>query len=76
MIKGKTSLQVFIEFISREGRIPTRQEFMDCGYCSRSYYNAKEQYYDYIKARVEEKQEGGNPLATYEDDIAEGFIKG
>lgn len=49
MIKGKTGLQVFIDFVNREGRIPTRQEFMNCGYCSKTYYNVKDQYYDYVK---------------------------
>lgn len=49
MIKGKTGLQIFIEFVNREGRIPTRQEFMGYGYCSKSYYNVKNQYYTYVK---------------------------
>lgn len=49
MVKGKTGLQVFIEFVNREGRPPTRQEFMDLGYCSKSYYNVKKDYEDYLK---------------------------
>ena len=71
-----TALGYILVFINREGRMPEVREFLESGYCRSSYYKARDKYYDYIKARVEEKQEGGNPVATYEDDIAEGFING
>lgn len=75
MIKKLTALGVFIELVDELGKLPTKDEFMNRGYSRATYYRTKNNYYEYIKARVEEKQEGGNPVATYEDDIAEGMIK-
>lgn len=75
MIKGKTGLSVFMEFIQREGRMPTKDEFTDIGYSAMTFYRVRNQYYDYLNARVEEKQDGGNPMATFEDDVAENLIK-
>lgn len=75
MIKGKTGLSVFMEFIGREGRMPTKDEFVDIGYSAMTFYRVRNQYYDYLNARVEEKQDGGNPMATFEDDVAENLIK-
>lgn len=75
MIKGKTGFTVFLEFIDREGRMPTKDEFVDIGYSAMTFYRVRNQYYDYLNARVKEKQEGGNPIATYEDDVAEGLIQ-
>lgn len=75
MIKKLTALGVFIELVDELGKLPTKDEFMNHGYSRATYYRTKNNYYEYIKARIEEKQEGGNPVATYEDDIAEGMIK-
>ena len=75
MIKKLTALGTFIELVDKLGRLPDKDEFMNCGYSRATYYRTKNNYYDYLKSRVEEKQEGGNPVSTYEDDIAEGFIK-
>lgn len=74
MIKQKTALGVFIELIEQFGRLPDKNEFMNCGFSKTTYYRTRNNYYDYLKSRVEEVEEGGNPTATYEDDIAEGFI--
>lgn len=75
MIRGKTGLTTFLDFIEREGRMPTAAEFTDLGYSRQWFYKVRDQYYDYLNARVEEKQEGGNPIATYEDDVAENLIQ-
>lgn len=49
MIKGKTGLTVFLEFVQREGRIPTKEEFVDLGYTRRWFYKVREQYYNYLE---------------------------
>lgn len=49
MIKGKTGLTVFIEFVEREGRIPTKEEFVDLGYSGRWFYKVRDQYYTYLE---------------------------
>lgn len=49
MIKGKTGLTVFLEFVQREGRIPTKEEFVDLGYSGRWFYKVREQYYNYLE---------------------------
>ena len=76
MIKGLTALTVFINFIDDYGRMPEKDEFVALGYCTRTYYRTKNTYKDYLKARIEEKEDGGSPRATLNDDIAEGFIRG
>ena len=55
--------------------MPTIEEFVVLCYSALTFYRVRNQYYDYLNARVEEKQEGGNPIATYEDDVAEGLIQ-
>ena len=70
-----TALGVIVLFIERERKMPTVSEFMESGFSRSSYYKARTKYRDYIQARLEELNEGGFPFATYEDDIAEGFIK-
>lgn len=49
MIKGKTGLTVFLEFVQREGRMPTKEEFVDLGYTRRWFYKVREQYYNYLE---------------------------
>ena len=49
MIKGKTGLTVFLEFVQREGRMPTKEEFVDLGYSRRWFYKVREQYYNYLE---------------------------
>jgi hypothetical protein len=55
MIKGKTGLTTFLDFIEREGRMPTATEFIDLGYSRQWFYKVRDQYYDYLNARIEEK---------------------
>lgn len=74
MIKGMTALSVYIKFVQDYGKEPSREEFMSLGYGKTTYYRIKREWGDYMAARVEEKEDGGNPIATFEDDIAEGFI--
>ena len=76
MTKKLTALGAFIELVDKLNRLPDKDEFMNYGYSRATYYRTRNNYYDYLKSRVEEKQEGGNPVATYEDDIAENLIKG
>lgn len=75
MIRKVTALGVFIELVDELGKLPSKDEFMSRGFSRATYYRTKNNYYEYVKARLAEKQEGGNPVATYEDDVAEGFIK-
>lgn len=45
MIKGKTALSAYIEFVYKNGREPEKDEFLDLGYKSKStYYKAKREY--------------------------------
>lgn len=45
MIKGKTALSVYIEFVEKNGREPEKDEFMDLGYKSKTtFYKAKKDY--------------------------------
>ena len=53
--------------------MPTKDEFVDIGYSTMTFYRVRNQYYDYLNARVEEKQEGDNPIATYEVNVAENI---
>lgn len=57
MVKGKTGLTVFLEFVQREGRMPTKEEFVDLGYSGRWFYKVRAQYYTYLE---EENKRGGN----------------
>lgn len=77
-MKGQrlTGLGFFIQFMEREGKMPKASDFQNFGFHRSTYYKVRDRYYDYIKARAEELREGGSPLATFEDDIAEGFIGG
>lgn len=70
-----TALGVIILFIERERRMPKVSEFVESGFSRSSYYKACAKYRNYLQARLEELEEGGSPVGTYEDDIAEGFIK-
>ena len=74
MVKGTTALATYIKFIEDYGREPQKEEFIDLGYSKTTYYRIRNEWKDYMVARVEEKEEGGSPLATFEDDKAEGFI--
>lgn len=74
MVKGTTALATYIKFIEDYGREPEKEEFIDLGYSKTTYYRIRSEWKDYVAARVEEKEEGGSPLATFEDDKAEGFI--
>ena len=56
MVKGKTGFTVFIDFIQREGRMPTKDEFVDIGYSAMTFYRVREQYYNYLE---EEAKKGG-----------------
>ena len=75
MIKGTTALRVFIDFIDKYGREPEKEEFIKLGYGRSTYYQIKNKYQNYLIARIEEKEDGGSPILTYEDDMAEGFLK-
>lgn len=75
MVRKVTALGLFIKLVDKFGRLPDKDEFMNCGYSKATYYRTRNNYYDYLNSRVEEKEEGGSPIATYEDDVAEGFIK-
>lgn len=55
MIKGKTGLTVFLEFVQREGRMPTKEEFVDLGYTSRWFYKVREQYYNYLEEEAKRR---------------------
>lgn len=57
MIKGKTGLTVFLEFVEREGRMPTKDEFVDIGYSAMTFYRARNQYYDYLNEEIERNKE-------------------
>lgn len=57
MIKGKTGLTVFMEFVEREGRMPTKDEFVDIGYSVMTFYRARNQYYDYLNEEIEKSKE-------------------
>lgn len=70
-----TALGAIVLFIEREKRMPKVSEFMESGFSRSSYYKARTKYHDYLQARLEELEDNGSPFATYEDDIAEGFIK-
>lgn len=74
MVKGTTALTTYIKFIEDYGREPQKEEFIDLGYSKTTYYRIRNEWQDYMAARVEEKEEGGSPLATFEDDKEEGFI--
>lgn len=39
-----TSQKVFNDFVKENGRFPTREEFMALGYCSKTYYNCRNNY--------------------------------
>lgn len=43
------AIQVFIDFVEREGRIPTAREFVDLGYSRSHYYKVKNDYYKLVK---------------------------
>ena len=74
MIKA---LDSYVRFIQDYGREPSKEEFIqDCGYSKTTYYRVKGEYSEYMQARVEEQREGGNPVLTFEDDVAERFIGG
>lgn len=76
MIKGTTALSFYIQFIQERGREPTREEFtINDRFSKSTYYRIKKDYKDYIGARLEEKEEGGDPYLTLQDDIEEGFIR-
>lgn len=45
MKKGTLAIIEWYKFYNRERRMPTKTEFMDLGYCSKTYYNTKELFY-------------------------------
>lgn len=49
MKKGTLAIIEWYKFYKREGRMPTRAEFMDLGYCSKTYYNTKDQFIEMEK---------------------------
>lgn len=51
MVKGKTALTVFTEFVDKFGREPEKEEFMDLGYCERTFRRARKDF------REEKEQE-------------------
>lgn len=51
MIKGKTALTVFTEFVDKFGREPGKEEFMKLGYCERTFRRARKDF------RKEKEQE-------------------
>lgn len=55
MIKGVTALTLFINFVEREGRIPTVHEFVDWGYARPHYYKVRKSYYEMIKKEADAK---------------------
>jgi hypothetical protein len=44
MIKNRLALDVFYEFVEKNGRIPDYKEFMALGYSKAHYYNVKDAY--------------------------------
>lgn len=57
MKKGTLAILEFEKFAIREGRIPTREEFQELGYCRSSYFRAKADYME--KMLKEEMQNVG-----------------
>lgn len=49
MRKGTLAIIEFERFYRRELRIPTCAEFVDLGYCRRTYYNARDQFFEMLK---------------------------
>ena len=44
MIKGKTALSVWYDFLEKNKREPEKDEFMDLGYSRSTYFKTKRDY--------------------------------
>lgn len=44
MIKGKTALSVWYEFLAENRREPEKEEFMELGYSRSTYFKTKRDY--------------------------------
>ena len=44
MIKKKTSVDIWQEFVNDNGREPTREEFINMGYNANYYYEVKKKF--------------------------------
>lgn len=49
MKKGTLAIIEFEKFYKRELRIPTCDEFTQLGYCRKTYYNARKQFFEMLK---------------------------
>lgn len=49
MIKHKTAIQVYLEFVESNGRQPTKEEFIEIGYCEMTYYRTRKIYKEMLQ---------------------------
>lgn len=52
MIKGKTALSVWYEFLAKNKREPEREEFMELGYSRSTYFKTKREYKEAVRQEV------------------------